>query len=82
MTPHTAASTEGQAEIVLSEQFVTVRRKGTSTVVVAKILGSRPQGGATVRLWLDRRVHRAEESTLGGYPVSGVRTTEMLVSAI
>lgn len=65
-----------EAEVLLGDGIVTVRRKGVSKPAVANILGTElDASGRTAKIWLDRIVHRAKEDVLGEWTVSGVIST-------
>ncbi len=62
--------------VILGEGVVTVKRAGSSTPLVANILGmDRDADGKPVRVWLDRLVHGPKDSLLGGWQVSGAVST-------
>lgn len=49
-----------KVRVSLSEGCATLRQKGQSDVIVAKVLGTNNDGGGQPEtIWLDRLVHRA-----------------------
>jgi hypothetical protein len=63
-----ASSVEGS--IVVTDKLVTIRRKGSSSSVVAHILG-KTGTGASEKIYLDRLVHAPYEDQIGPFAVSG-----------
>jgi len=64
----------------LGDGVVTVRRKGSSAVIVASVLGE-IVNGEVKEMYLDRLVHKPGESQLGHYPVAGATTSILTVPA-
>lgn len=65
-----------EAEVLLGDGIVTIRRKGVSKPTVANILGmDHDSNGRPIKVWLDRVVHRAKEDALGEWGASGVIST-------
>lgn len=61
--------------ITIGNEAVTLRRSGSSTRIVANILGSEKDAkGEATRIWLDRRVHRPGEE-FDGWQASGAVVT-------
>lgn len=72
---------EVEADVRVGEDVLSIRRKGSSEVVQAKILARELEdGGRKERIWLDRLVHAGYEEVIGGNPVTGSYVTEILVS--
>jgi hypothetical protein len=67
-----------EANVHIGDGVVVVRRKGSSSPAIAKILGSDEQGGRT-RIYLDRLVHKHYENELGAYGVSGAISTILIM---
>jgi len=61
-------------DISIGDGWVTVRRHGRSTSIVAKILGEETRKGIRT-IWLDRLVHYAGEKALGEWNASGAIST-------
>lgn len=59
-----------EADIVIGDGVLTIRRKGSSSTAVARILG-RSGVGDEEKIYLDRLIHKPHESELGPYFVSG-----------
>ena len=69
------------AEITIADQQVTIRRRGSNTLCVARILGiDRDAGGKPRHYWLDRVIHRHGERLLGQYAVKGALVTELTLA--
>lgn len=67
---------ESHHEVGIGDDAVSVRRHGSSTAVVANILGTEvAEDGTPVRIWLDRLVHQPKERRLGDWDVSGAIST-------
>lgn len=64
------AITENTAEVTLGDGVVTIKRKGTSSLIVANILGKIVED-KTESIFLDRLVHDSHETELGSFAVSG-----------
>ena len=63
-----------EATVTLGEGVVTIKRKGSSALVVANILGTAVSEAIT-SIYLDRLVHKPFENSLGDYSVSGAVST-------
>jgi hypothetical protein len=63
-----------EGELRVGDETVSVRRQGSSTWAVCRILGIEQDGQAT-RIYLDRLIHSAWEDSLCGWSVSGAVTT-------
>ncbi len=61
---------ENEPTVVIGDGVITVRRKGSTTIAVANILGTK-SSGTEERIYLDRMVHRAFEDEMGEYRVTG-----------
>jgi hypothetical protein len=73
---------ESHHEVSIGDDAVSVRRHGSSTAVVANILGMAvAEDGAPVRIWLDRLVHQPREDRLGDWEVSGAISTVLSLRA-
>lgn len=59
-----------EANVVIGDGVVTIRRKGASTSVIANILG-KTGTGKSEKIYLDRLVHAPYEDVIGPYVVSG-----------
>lgn len=70
---------ETEATVTLGDGVVTVRRKGSTRLTVANILGQAVADNKTA-IYLDRLVHKPHESSLGTFHVHGA-TTSILVAA-
>lgn len=67
-----------EADVRIGEGVVTIKRKGSSELVQAKIVATQPGDAETrARLWLDRLIHSAHETNIGGYPVTGAFVSEI-----
>lgn len=64
------AKTENTTEVTLGAGVVTIKRKGTSSLIVANILGKVVEG-KTESIFLDRLVHDSHEKEMGDFAVSG-----------
>lgn len=62
--------TENTTEVTLGDGVVTIKRKGTSSLIVAKILGKVVED-KTESIFLDRLVHDSHEKEMGDFEVSG-----------
>ena len=62
--------TNQEAEVYVGDEVVTVKRKGSSAVSCASILGTEVVDNVQC-IYLDRIVHGPGESTLGQYAVKG-----------
>lgn len=70
-----------EADVRIGDGIVSVRRKGSSEVVQAKIVASTlDDSGKPTILWLDRLIHASHESVIGGHSVSGAFVTELTLS--
>lgn len=67
-----------EANVHVGEGIIVVRRKGSSSPVIANVLGSVATNSATL-LYLDRLVHKPYESELGGYGVKGAISSILTV---
>lgn len=69
-------------ELSFGQQTVSIRRRGSSRVHTANILGSEPIPGTDlVRVWLDRLVFDISEATGEGWSADGAVSTVLLVDA-
>lgn len=67
---------EVAGSIALGEGLATVRRRGHSSPVVAKVLGVEAGStGEVERVYLDRLVHRPGEHNFGTWRASGAIST-------
>lgn len=62
------------AHVTLGQGVVTVKRDGSSAVVLANILGTETAGGEE-KIYLDRLVHKVWEGKLGEFAASGAIST-------
>lgn len=62
------------AHVTVGDGVVTVKRDGSSTLVLANILGTEAIGKIET-IYLDRLVHKAWEGTLGDFTSSGAIST-------
>lgn len=71
------ATNDSDATVTLGEGVVTIKRKGSSALTIANILGTveKPKEKA---IYLDRLVHRPHEQSLGSFHVSGATTTILI----
>jgi hypothetical protein len=70
-----------EADVRIGDGIVSIRRKGRSEMIQAKVLATVPaMDGQPTRLWLDRLVHAAHETRIGTHPVSGCYVTEMALN--
>lgn len=58
------------ATVIVTDECVTVKRTGKSSIAVANVLGT-TQEGTKKSIFLDRLVHAAHEKELGEYQVIG-----------
>jgi len=64
--------------VEVGESAVTVRKRGSSRVTVAQILGmTRDAAGQPNHIWLDRLVHPPGYDALGDWQVRGAVCTEL-----
>jgi hypothetical protein len=68
-----------EAEVLIAEDVVVVRRKGNSVSAVANILGVEPSDCGRRVIYLDRLIHQPFEGKLGSYEVSGAISTIITV---
>lgn len=60
------------ADITFGDGVISIRRQGSSHVTVANVLGKETDTKTeTTYVYLDRIVHRPEETEIGGWKVSG-----------
>lgn len=73
----------GVAEVKLTNDLVMIRRKGSSSTEVAKILGIDKKGDS-VEIWLDRLVHARHEDRIGprGMPEAQFAVHGVFVSVL
>lgn len=73
----------GEAEVTLTTEVVTIRRKGSSSTEVAKILGIERKDDS-VDIWLDRLVHARHEDRIGpsGKPEAQFAVSGVFVSVL
>jgi hypothetical protein len=67
------------AIVFVGDGVVTIKRKGTSTTVVANILGTDVQGNRR-SIYLDRLVHELNEEQLGEFIVKGAISSILIDS--
>lgn len=58
------------ADVTLGNGVVTVRRKGSSSLTIANVLGT-TVNDKTESIYLDRLVHKPFEQSLGNFAVTG-----------
>ena len=74
------AKFDEEVEVLIGKGTATFKRSGKSLMVLANILGEdRDENGAR-RIFLDRLVHRPNESKFGSWKLSGAIST-ILISA-
>lgn len=61
---------ENEATVTIGHGVVTIKRSGSSKLVVANVLGSEDDGKMRI-VYLDRLVHGSGESELGPFEVYG-----------
>jgi len=67
-----------EADVRIGDGVVSIKRKGSSEIVQAKVLSTEPaKDGEATRLWLDRLVHAKHETSIGQYHVRGAFVTEI-----
>lgn len=64
------ATTINEADVTLGNGVVTVRRKGSSSLVIANVLGT-VATETSEAIYLDRLVHKPFEQSLGNFAVTG-----------
>jgi hypothetical protein len=70
-----------EADVRIGEGVITIKRKGSSELVQAKVVASDVnEAGTTVKLWLDRLVHAPHETNIGGHAVDGAFVTEITLN--
>lgn len=62
------------AEITISNDLLSLKRKGQSELITASILAVEVQGGHQV-IYVDSLIHETYEVTLAGYQVKGAIST-------
>jgi len=64
-----------ESKITVGKDVVTVKRSGSSKLIVANILGHETDAEGSLILYVDRLVHAPHESELGEYKVFGAIST-------
>lgn len=70
---------EPEATVTLGDGVAMVRRRGSSALAVANVLGTTVADDKTA-IYLDRLVHKSHESSLGSFLVKGATTTILITS--
>ena len=67
-----------EADVRIGDGVVSIRRKGSSEIIQAKVLATEPaKDGQPTLLYLDRIVHADHETAIGQYRVKGAFVTEL-----
>lgn len=66
-------------QLNFGQQAVSIRRRGSSHVHTANILGSEPAGTGHVRVWLDQLVFDTPTAQGQGWAAEGAVSTVLLV---
>ena len=72
------AKFDEEVEVSIGRGVATFKRSGKSLVVLANILGEDKDGNGARRIFLDRLVHRPNESKFGSWKLSGAVSTILI----